>query len=61
MQAGYRHIDGAWAYNVRSLHPISPENGTDKRSQNEEEVGKAIKESGIAREDLWITSKVNLG
>jgi len=40
LKAGYRHIDGAWAY------------------LNEEEVGKAIKESGIPRKDLFITSKL---
>ena len=26
--------------------------------QNEAEVGQAIKESGVAREDIWLTSKV---
>ena len=26
--------------------------------QNEEEVGKAIKESGVSRKDLWLTSKL---
>ncbi|CCM00991.1 uncharacterized protein FIBRA_03039 [Fibroporia radiculosa] len=40
LQAGYRHIDGAWIY------------------RNEEEVGQAIRESGVSREELWITSKL---
>ncbi|KAH8082412.1 NADP-dependent oxidoreductase domain-containing protein [Cristinia sonorae] len=40
LKAGYRHIDGAWAY------------------RNEEEVGKALKESGIARDKVWLTSKL---
>ncbi|KIP02979.1 hypothetical protein PHLGIDRAFT_78304 [Phlebiopsis gigantea 11061_1 CR5-6] len=40
LKAGYRHIDGAWAY------------------RNEEEVGKAIHESGIPREQIWLTSKL---
>lgn len=40
LEAGYRHIDTAAAY------------------QNEEGVGQAIKESGIAREDLFVTSKL---
>jgi diketogulonate reductase-like aldo/keto reductase len=40
LAAGYRHIDGAWAYG------------------NEQEVGNAIKESGVPREDIFITSKL---
>lgn len=40
LQLGYRHIDGAKAYD------------------NEKEIGEAIKESGIPREDLFITSKL---
>ncbi|KZT69576.1 hypothetical protein DAEQUDRAFT_669433 [Daedalea quercina L-15889] len=40
LQAGYKHIDGAWRY------------------ENEAEVGQAIKESGVAREDIWLTSKL---
>lgn len=40
LQAGYRHIDTAAAYN------------------NEEGVGQAIKESGIPREELFITTKL---
>lgn len=40
MDVGFRHIDGAAAY------------------QNEELVGQGIKESGIAREELFLTSKL---
>ncbi|PHQ28016.1 aldo/keto reductase [Leeuwenhoekiella nanhaiensis] len=40
IEAGYRHIDTAKAYD------------------NEEGVGKAIKESSVARKDLFITSKL---
>ena len=40
LDAGYRHIDTAAAYN------------------NEAEVGRAIKDSGIQREDLFVTSKL---
>lgn len=40
LDAGYRHIDTAAAY------------------QNEEGVGKAIKESSVNREDLFVTSKL---
>jgi len=40
LKAGYRHIDGAWAYG------------------NEAEVGKAVKASGIPRDEIWITSKL---
>jgi glycerol 2-dehydrogenase (NADP+) len=39
-EAGYRHIDGAFAYG------------------NEKEVGKGIKQSGVKREDIFITSKI---
>ncbi|MAW96604.1 MULTISPECIES: aldo/keto reductase [unclassified Leeuwenhoekiella] len=40
IEAGYRHIDTAKAYD------------------NEEGVGKGIKDSGVAREELFITSKL---
>ena len=40
IEVGYRHIDGAAAY------------------QNEELVGKGLQESNIAREDLFLTSKL---
>lgn len=40
LQAGYRHIDTAHAY------------------QNERGVGAAVRESGIPREEIWITSKL---
>ena len=40
IQVGYRHIDGAGAY------------------QNEELVGQGLAESGISREELFLTSKL---
>ena len=40
IDAGYRHIDTAKAYD------------------NEEGVGKAIKESGVVRKDIFLTSKL---
>lgn len=40
LEAGYRHIDTAQAY------------------QNEEGVGRGIKESGLKREEIYITTKV---
>ncbi|TBU21995.1 NADP-dependent oxidoreductase domain-containing protein [Dichomitus squalens] len=40
LKAGYRHIDGAWAY------------------RNEDEVGKALKASGVPRDQVWLTSKL---
>lgn len=40
LEAGYRHIDTATAY------------------ENEEEVGRAVRDSGIPREDVFITSKL---
>ncbi|KZT60035.1 hypothetical protein CALCODRAFT_493030 [Calocera cornea HHB12733] len=40
LEAGYKHIDGAWIY------------------RNEAEVGEALKESGVDRSSLWITSKL---
>ena len=40
IEAGYRHIDTAYAYG------------------NEESVGRAIRDSGVAREDIFITTKL---
>lgn len=40
LDAGYRHIDTAQAY------------------QNEEEVGEAIKESGLSRKEVFLTTKI---
>lgn len=40
LEAGYRHIDTAQAY------------------QNEASVGTAIQESGVARQDLFLTTKI---
>lgn len=41
LQAGYRHIDTAFAYG------------------NESEVGQGIKDSGVPREEIWITTKLD--
>ncbi|GAA5876680.1 hypothetical protein JCM8547_005772 [Rhodosporidiobolus lusitaniae] len=40
LDAGYKHIDCAWAYG------------------NENEVGQGIKDAGVNREKIWVTSKV---
>lgn len=40
IEAGYRHIDTAYAYG------------------NEESVGRAIRDSGVAREDIFVTTKL---
>uniref|UniRef100_A0A0W0FC17 NADP-dependent oxidoreductase domain-containing protein n=1 Tax=Moniliophthora roreri TaxID=221103 RepID=A0A0W0FC17_MONRR len=40
LNAGYRHIDGAWIY------------------RNEKEVGAALRESGVPRDQVWLTSKL---
>ncbi|EEB91625.1 hypothetical protein MPER_09989 [Moniliophthora perniciosa FA553] len=40
LNAGYKHIDGAWIY------------------RNEKEVGQALKESGVPRDQVWLTSKL---
>lgn len=40
LEAGYRHIDGARAY------------------ENEKSVGKAVRESGLKREDIFVTTKL---
>ena len=40
LDAGYRHVDTARAY------------------ENEAQVGAGIRASGVAREDIWLTSKV---
>jgi len=39
-EAGYRHIDAAWAY------------------KNEKEVGEGLKQSGVPRSEVFITSKL---
>jgi glycerol 2-dehydrogenase (NADP+) len=41
LQAGYRHIDTAYAY------------------QNEKEVGEGIRDSGVPREEIWVTTKLD--
>ena len=41
LEAGYRHIDTATAY------------------QNEKEVGEGIKLSGVPREEIFLTTKLN--
>ena len=43
VEAGYRHIDSAQAY------------------QNEKEMGEAIKNSGVARDEIFITTKLARG
>lgn len=43
LQVGYRHIDTAYAYGAGEV---------------EREVGEAIKESGIPREELFIITKL---
>ncbi|GAA5972265.1 hypothetical protein JCM3765_006162 [Sporobolomyces pararoseus] len=40
LQAGYRHIDGAFVY------------------RNEKEVGEGIRQSGVPREEIFVTSKL---
>jgi len=40
LNAGYRHIDGAWIYG------------------NEAEVGQALRESDVPRNQIWLTSKL---
>lgn len=61
LQAGYRHIDGAWAYNVgcKFIQEIVVCTLSWVESlQNEHEVGEAIRQSPVPREDIWITSKL---
>ncbi len=41
LQAGYRHVDTAFAY------------------KNEKEVGQGIRDSGVPREEIWVTTKVS--
>lgn len=62
LAAGYRHIDEAWHYGVCSLDflhgkPILH----DFFRKNEDAIGRAIKESGVSRSDIWLTSKVCAG
>ena len=62
LETGYRHIDGAWAYQVSSSC-ASVGCGSLFRVwfhiiQNEEEVGEALRASGVPRDQVWLTSKV---
>jgi diketogulonate reductase-like aldo/keto reductase len=60
LKAGYRHIDGAWIYRVCWLVSKILQSPLliSALFKNEVEVGKALKESGVPRKDVWITSKV---
>lgn len=62
LKAGYRHIDGAWIYGVCSIFEWSDCSSwlTLQAHQNEAEVGQALKESGVPRHEVWLTSKVLL-
>ena len=57
LKTGYRHFDDAWIYRVSISNVLSHDEKL-MSSKNEEEVGQAIKESGVPREEIWITSKV---
>jgi diketogulonate reductase-like aldo/keto reductase len=62
LKAGYRHLDCAWMYGVciffhYLLDLIKTKLIIRCDHQVDEEVGAAIKESGIPREELFITTK----
>ncbi|XP_040215861.1 glyoxal reductase-like isoform X4 [Rana temporaria] len=56
-QGGYSHSALLYALKNCGIRHID----TAKRYGNEEQVGKAIAESGVKREDLWVTTKLWLG
>ncbi|XP_018417471.1 PREDICTED: uncharacterized protein LOC108791471 [Nanorana parkeri] len=53
-QGGYSHSALLYALQNCGIRHID----TAKRYGNEEQVGKAITESGVKREDLWVTTKL---
>ncbi|XP_073449123.1 uncharacterized oxidoreductase ZK1290.5-like isoform X1 [Aquarana catesbeiana] len=53
-QGGYSHSALLYALKNCGIRHID----TAKRYGNEEQVGKAITESGVKREDLWVTTKL---
>ena len=62
LQAGYRHFDTAALYSMYSLasdvvRVMTLEFKSD--TGTEENLGKAIKASGLAREELFITTKIS--
>jgi glycerol 2-dehydrogenase (NADP+) len=59
LKVEYRHFDTAdgysrWSTSLRSVH------NTKRKIENEEEVGRAIKDSGIPREEIFITTKLSV-
>jgi glycerol 2-dehydrogenase (NADP+) len=62
IDAGYRHIE--WAillHEVYVRHTLTSHlnSSTALAYGNEKEVGEGIKDSGIAREELWVTTKLD--
>ncbi|KAM9324880.1 putative oxidoreductase ZK1290.5 [Gastrophryne carolinensis] len=53
-QGGYSHSALLYALTACGIRHID----TAKRYGNEKQVGKAISESGVKREDLWVTTKL---
>jgi diketogulonate reductase-like aldo/keto reductase len=57
IKTGYHHLDGAEGYNPLSI-PL-PKLTAQLVYGNEAELGAAIKESGVPREKLYITTKIS--
>ena len=69
LRSDYNHIDAAAIYRTCSIAPLQSRGFflafsdyklyvTDLETGNEDKVGRGIAASGIAREDLWVTSKL---
>ena len=61
LKNGYRHIDTAQAYGTSPapLHALPTLIVTSLCTANEREVGEGIKRSGVPREDIFLTTKLN--
>jgi len=57
LEHGFEHI-GAWPAQLSRIPTVTYLQTPHSRIKIENEVGKAVADSGLARDDLWITSKV---
>ena len=60
LKVGYRHIDTATAYGAFPIHHLTYTRIlTLCWTGNEKEVGLGIKASGLPREEIFLTTKLN--
>lgn len=58
LKTGYNHVDAALVYCTFRLPRLLLQHLTLRLEANEAQVGDGIAASGIARSDLWVTSKL---